>query len=264
VFSYPGSPDNWRRRLWVAHLHAGPHSVISHGSAARLHGMVAVRGWPVVVSVDRNHRHALAGTRRYRAGDLDAADVTSIDGLAVTSRARTVFDLSAGSSVTRLKRLIEEELVGQTVNLAELADVLERTRRRGKPGVAKLCAALDQLGPGDGVPHSELERLLDRVIEMSGVPTPLHEQPLPSSGGVRGFVDRFWPDARLIVEADGRKWHTRRADIARDHDRDLEAARHGFLTVRMIWERLTHDSEACAAALRDVHDLRRLTANLGR
>lgn len=132
--------------------------------------------------------------------------------------------------------------------------MLDSLRRPGKRGVRSLGRALDQVGPGDTLPRSELEALLDRVIELSGLPAPLHEQPLPSFGGLAGFVDRTWPEARLIVEADGRRWHTRQQDIARDHDRTLEAARHGYLTLRLIWERLRNDPLETAQALVEVHD----------
>ena len=41
---------------------------------------------------------------------------------------------------------------------------------------------------------------------------------------------RAYSDCRLIIEADGRRWHTRVADLRRDHERDAEAARVGWQT----------------------------------
>ena len=57
VYSAPGHCETWNRSLWLAHLHAGPDSVVSHQSAGRLHdytqvpvGIVSLMG-----SVDRRH-----------------------------------------------------------------------------------------------------------------------------------------------------------------------------------------------------------------
>jgi very-short-patch-repair endonuclease len=51
-----------------------------------------------------------------------------------------------------------------------------------------------------------------------------------------GFVDRCWPEAKLILEIDGRRWHARERDMAKDRARDREAARLGWQTVRVLDE----------------------------
>ena len=260
VYCFPGYRPTWRWRLWVAFLHAGPDSVISHTSAGRLHRCSALIGWPVEVMVRQADRHALPGTVRHRIDDLEPGDIVHVDGLPVTSPARTIVDLAAGATVARLTRTLEDAIVEGSVRAEEVAIVLQRVRRRGKPGVRTLCDVLDRLGPGDGLSRSELERMLDHVVDLAGLPEPVREHPLPSDGSMRGFVDRCWPAARLIVEADGRKWHSRRQEIARDHDRDTEAARRGYLTLRMMWERLQHDPLGSGRALREVYDLRAAAA----
>ena len=60
-------------------------------------------------------------------------------------------------------------------------------------------------------------------------------------------------EARWIIEADGRKWHERRRQMAKDSVRDTEAARCGHLTTRWMWEHLDSDPEGCAAALADIY-----------
>lgn len=254
VYHFPGHPDTWERRIWVAHLHAGPESVIAARSAARWHRLGPISGDPVELHVTRTATRALPGTVRHRANDLDPSHTTVVRGLPVTTPARSIIDLAPLVSAARLAKILETAHVDKQCPVEAVAAMLDSLRRPGKRGVRALTAALDEVGPGEGMARSELEALLDHVIELSGLPAPLHEAPLPSSGSILGFVDRTWPDARLIVEADGRRWHTRRRDIARDHDRSLEAARHGYLTVRLIWERLRHDPAETAAALGDIHD----------
>jgi very-short-patch-repair endonuclease len=61
------------------------------------------------------------------------------------------------------------------------------------------------------------------------------------------IVDALIPAWRLIVEADGRRWHSRVNDRERDHDRDNVAAARGFrvmrFTHRMLTRRLDHVDE---------------------
>ena len=72
-----------------------------------------------------------------------------------------------------------------------------------------------------------------------------------------GFAAFITTIALLIVEADGRRWHTRTADFARDRRRDRQAATRGWLTVRISWEELMSDPGGVAADLRAVYDQRR-------
>jgi hypothetical protein len=253
VYAFPGHRPSWRRTLWAAHLHAGPASVIGFESAAQLQGFPQARRGAVAVIVPSTAKAAPPAVRWHRLGDLVGREIGAVDGLPVTLPARTLMDLGARLGVTTLRAAVEHAAVERLCTLGEVGAVLARVRRRGKPGVAKLERVLDDLGSGATVPRSELERLLDLAIRDAGLPRPHHEYPLP--GATRPeFVDRAWPAARLIVEADGRRWHSRRAQQARDADRDLLAATHGWLTVRLMWERLRHDRPAVAAALRRIHD----------
>jgi very-short-patch-repair endonuclease len=74
------------------------------------------------------------------------------------------------------------------------------------------------------------------MLDRSPLPRPLHEHPLPTDRTYRGFVDRCWTEALLILEIDGRAWHSRERDMARDRARDREAARHGWQTLRILDE----------------------------
>lgn len=253
VYGLPGQRTSWMRRLWVAYLGAGESACVGFQSAGRLHHFGGVaQGWLTLI-VDRPRRHAPDGVVWHRLDDLDPGDVQVLHGLRVTRPARTVVDLAVVCSRSRLAEVVEDGIVKGLVDVAGVGSALGAVRRRGKPGVAKLCDVLDMLGSGEGVPRSELERLLDDVISLSGLPPPIHEHPLPSVQCLIGFVDRCFAEAHLIVEADGRKWHERRRNMARDSERDIEAARCGFLTTRMMWEHLTSDPKGMATSLVDIY-----------
>lgn len=257
VYGFPGNPDTWWRRVWIAHLHAGPESAVSHRSSGRMQQLGPIEGEPIDLIVPR-HKAAIGtdGVRRFRLTDLRPEHVTTVDGLPVTTPARTIVDLASVLSPSRLRRIVEHSEVTRRCPLVAVAATLDDLRGSGKPGVRALCDVLDEMGPGE-IPRSQLERYADEVIDLTRLPRPRHEYPLPTVALLKGFVDRCWPDVRLIVEADGRRWHTRRAQIALDHDRDLEAARCGYQTLRLTWERLRSDPEGTAVALRDIYDQRR-------
>jgi hypothetical protein len=241
VLGFAGHRDSLRRRCWIAVLNAGDDAVLSHGTAGLLHGMWPLDAGPIEVTVPRGHTRALAGTTRHRPRVLEPRHLHQIDGLTVTTAARTILDLSAQVRDRRLAEIVEHCEVERICSLMTVGAELGRTRRRGLPGVRRLESVLDLLGGGEPVPHSELERLGDQVRRLAGLPEPLHEHPLPSARGRLGFVDRAWPEAMLIVEYDGRRWHTRRSQMNKDHQRDLEASALGWHPLRLTWEQLADD-----------------------
>ncbi len=54
-------------------------------------------------------------------------------------------------------------------------------------------------------------------------------------------VDAVIPEWRLILEADGRAFHTKRADFERDRQRDNLAAAQGYRVMRFTYRALTKD-----------------------
>jgi very-short-patch-repair endonuclease len=99
---------------------------------------------------------------------------------------------------------------------------------------------------------STLERKLVELIDAAGLPRPRSQFPFPGRLFTNGCVDAAYVDAKLVIEADGRAWHTRIADIKRDHERDADAARHGWQTLRLLYENITDDPDGTAAIVRDV------------
>lgn len=130
----------------------------------------------------------------------------------------------------------------------------ERCVRRGKPGVRLTEETLDLLGPGESMHRSELEKLLNTALRHARLPEPSREHPLPSVQAMTGFVDVCFPEAKWIIEADGRKWYERRQQMTKDAERDTEAARCGYLTTRKMWEHLSNDPDGCAEAFIDIYN----------
>jgi predicted transcriptional regulator of viral defense system len=80
--------------MLAAVLACGPGAVLSHTSAAALHGL-REEGPRTHVTVRRPGPHSSERIVVHRTRRLDPADVTSIDGIRVTTIARTTLDLAA-------------------------------------------------------------------------------------------------------------------------------------------------------------------------
>jgi hypothetical protein len=256
VLGFPGHPDSFERSCWIAQLHAGDDAALSHGTAGLLQRLWPIEKGQIELIVPRGHSRPLVGTRRHRPRSLDPSQVHELEGLRMTTPLRTVLDLSGQLMVPRLVEVVQHCEVEGICPLVSIGAELARVRRRGLPGVQQLETVLDLVGPGPGLPRSELERRGDEVRARAGLPEPQHEHPLPSARGRLGFVDRAWLEAKLIVEYDGRRWHTRRAEIDRDHRRDLEASALGWQPLRMTWEQLTDDPEGTAELWRATYEHR--------
>lgn len=119
---------------------------------------------------------------------------------------------------------------------------------------------LDARASGPSTPRSLLERAADDLLATTTLPLAEREYPLPGllgrAGADVGFVDRAWPDVKLIVEIDGRRWHAREADMAKDRRRDRQAAAAGWQTLRVLGEEVADVSDAVVQEITDAHRAR--------
>lgn len=97
---------------------------------------------------------------------------------------------------------------------------------------------------------------------MTGLPEPVRQFPLPGHDLGQEFADLAYLDAMLLVEADGRRWHSRISDLRRDHARDAEASRAGWETLRFVYEEITAAPDQVGATVAAVRATR--LAQLGR
>lgn len=244
VYSLAGWPESWRRSLWAAHLHVSPASVVSHEAAAALHGLILFRPGPVVVTVPHgDHERPMNEVRVHQSTDLVPAHVARIDGLPVTTVARTLLDLAAVAGRDRLGRSLDDAHVSKLCPLSDVQNLYEELRRPGKRGMKRLGRLLAARGPGYVPPESVLERRLHGVLDDPRLPKPRRQFPLPWRGPAEQRVDLAFPEHKVIVEADGRRWHTRMDQMAADRRRDREALNQGWRVYRFVWEEITGNAE---------------------
>ena len=242
---------------WSDHaavLACGPGALLSHRSAADLHGIRRTSSPRVEVTAPRGRRGP-RGISVHRSRLVHPEDRTTVDGIAVTSVARTLVDLADVLSMPDLQRAINEaELLG-LFDLAALERAIARLpNRRGR---GRLRRALELYRPAAGFTRSNPERDFLALCRNHGLP-------LPSANlSVAGQeVDMIWRDARLIVEIDGGEVHRTTRAFYEDRRRDRALAAQGFQVVRVT----EADLENPAALAAEMKTLRwtRLQEAVGR
>lgn len=259
VFVVGGSSDTFHRRVWVAVLAAGPEAVASHRLAARLHSMRGFGREGIDVLVHERFHHTAPRGASHTTSWLPPAHLTRIDGIPVTTAARTLFDLAGLTSPKRLRAgrpYVHEKRVARALDtamveglpIAEVAHVLATMGKRGRPGTA-LVRRLVAARTDDYTPtESELEDLVVAVLSRYELPLPERQLDLGHDTRI-GRVDFAYRSPPLVIEADGRPFHMTLTDADNDRWRTTELVAAGFPVIRVTWRDLTHDPQRFAAAV---------------
>ena len=179
-----------------------------------------------------------------------------IQGFEVASESETILQIARNLDVDQLEHVVDFALARRTVTIEELSQVVGAAT--GVPGVGKLRPIVGYRSPNSyQPPTSELERLLYGVLDHPDLPAYQRQTPLQLSE-VPATVDAYIPSWKTIVEADGRRWHQRQADMMLDRRRDNEALASGFVIVRLMWADLRDRPDDCLDVIRRIGLVRRL------
>jgi hypothetical protein len=239
---------------FAAVLVAGPRAALSHREAAALHALVPAPGTRIELTTPSQRR--VAGVTVHRAR-LEATDVATVDGVPVTTVARTLVDLAGVVPRERLGKAMEAAERSHRLHMREIDAVLARTRGRNGQGHERVKRALAQLASiGATVTRSVLEDRFLALLDAHGLP-----RPSANAWAETMEVDAVWPAARLAVELDGWDAHKTRDAFQRDRTRsnDLQAA--GWTILRFTYADVTQRSGETAA--RVVRALAQATAATG-
>jgi very-short-patch-repair endonuclease len=195
----------------------------------------------LVFTSGHGDHHRQPGVTVHQLRDLLPHHATDVEGMPTTTAARTIVDLASVVGFGRLKQLVENAVLDHLTTDDEVGALLHEIARPGKRGVKKLTRLLALRAPGEPVPDSVLERMLLAALRIVGLPDPVPQYPHPRRQIGTGWVDFAYPEAKLILEADGRRWHERIAQLGFDVARDKAAARVGWLTMRFLHEELRAD-----------------------
>jgi very-short-patch-repair endonuclease len=217
----------------AAVLSCGRDALISHRTAAAVWGLLATDQTMIDVTILRSGVRSRPPIRIHSTGILHPTDIAVVDGIPVTSIPRTLLDLAARLRPDVLLRAVEQAVRLNLFDLAAVDAAIGRSpRREGVPRLRQVLA--DYREPP--VTRSELERSFLALVEQSGLPRPRVNTTVASLE-----VDFFWPGSRLVVELDGRAYHTSPRAFERDRRRDAILLRAGCRVLRITFRRLQDD-----------------------
>ena len=221
----------------------GDGAVISHSSAAVLHGLPI---WASAVSQVHLTRDRMGGGKnrtqvRVHGARLAPEDVTAIEGVAVTSLCRTVLDLCRTLPVEQAVAAGDRAL-GYGMVVEALEEALLRLGR--SPGVRTAGRAIQLM---DGRSESAGESVSRVRIISDGLPAPEPQLVVRSPNGTFvARVDFGWKEQQTVGEFDGKIKYGRLLnpgqrieDVVAEEKKREDAIRDlGWKVVRWVWEDL--------------------------
>jgi len=237
----PLSAEARHRQLVAATLPlVAGDAVVSHRSAAVLHGLPLLDPPPEQVELTRST--ARGGKNRsllhLYAAPLPPDEVTEIEGLPVTSLARTVVDLGRSLPFDAAVVTGDPALhAGLDPGLLEASLALAAFR----PGVAAARRAVRFL---DGLSESPGESLSRVGMARDGIPKPKLQLRVPvEPGRLVARCDFGWPKYKTVGEFDGkvkyekllRPGETMRDVVWREKKREDALRDLGWQVVRWLW-----------------------------
>lgn len=159
------------------------------------------------------------------------------DELPVTSVPQTLLDLAATATLEVVRSALGAAEYRRLLNI----EAVRATLGQGRPGSKTLRAAVAAHEPKFGWTKSRFERAFLDLCRRHGIPLPR------VNVRVAGWlVDAVWDDRKVVIELDGHRNHRTRAQLNRDHQRDLELRAAGFKVARYTEAQLRDHPEQVA------------------
>jgi very-short-patch-repair endonuclease len=226
VFAIGHVPRSRTSRWHAAVLALGATAVLSHRSAAALWGILG-GAVPTEITVAPGAGHRRRDGLIVHRSCLTADDITTRDGVRVTSLERTLRDLAAVSELWVVERAFEEAQVQHDLKPDPLAAVvLSHPRARGN---AKLRAVLAEAVDPEAV-RSILELRFLKLCAAHVI-----RRPLVNVAVGPWLPDFRWEAEGVIVETDGVRFHRTAATRRRDAEKQAFLEGLGYEVSRVTW-----------------------------
>ncbi len=183
------------------------------------------------------------GIRLHRPRFLDDKDLTEHRGIPVTTVARTLLDCAVAGLGIDIGSMLNRAALLQILDAREVWDVLARypTHR----GARRLDGALREEHP---FTRSGLEQALLELVRRAALPRPKVNHGV-WAGDELFEVDFYWPDAGVIVEVDGARYHSTRWQRRRDAEKTARLRAAGLIVLRFSDAEIAGTPERVLAAI---------------
>jgi very-short-patch-repair endonuclease len=239
IYRTGGAPDVWEQRVMCACLEG--RAMASHRTAAPLWRLEGFPEHRIEVVVRRGVRFAREGVVVHESLDLDRIEPVVLRGIPTTPLDRTILDLGAVMRFQDYDLFVQRVVASGRITWQQLLDVLVRHARRGRDGVGRLRAVLDERY-GIVPAGSDFEVLVERLLVDQGLPKPVRQHEIRSAKGwFIARVDLAYPELKIAIELDGRAFHSDAEAFERDRERQNKLVLRGWTVLRFTWKQLLEE-----------------------
>lgn len=250
VYRVAGAPTTMRQQLRAAVWAHDGLTVVSHRSATTAHGIDLPCDPVVEVAINRPFTPDLEGVVVHRSSDLAAHHLTELDGLPITTMARTIIDLGAVQPWWIVERVLETAVSRRLVTIAEVQALREELSKRGRAGVGIVGGILERRGLGDADSHSVLEAMFANIWRDHEIEGLVYQHHVVVAGRDR-YIDFAVPHLKVAFELKGYEHHSRWATFVDDCVRGAELTLLGWTVIEFTWDDVVHRPGYVARVVRE-------------
>jgi very-short-patch-repair endonuclease len=228
VYFSPGAELTPLVRARAGWLWSRRRGIVAGLSASALHG---ARWVDVTAPLEILHsnRNPLPGLR-VRGNRIEDDEVALIDGVPVTTPARTALDLGCWYPTGDAVAAIDDLLRASDLKVAEVEALMQRyPSRRG------IHVARNAIGLADPGAQSPKESWLRLLLIRVALPRPQTQIPVQDEfGDVIAYLDMGWEKLKVGVEYDGEQHRSDRRQYGWDIRRLEMLERLGWIVIRVV------------------------------
>ena len=228
VYVTPGVELTPRLRAHAGWLWSGRRGVIAGLSASALHGAKWVDPAAPLEIIHAN-RNPLPGIR-VRGGEIAEDEVVVVEGIPVTTPARTALDLGCWNPKSEAVAAMDALVRATNLKMPDV-DLLVQ-RYPGRRGIRQARGALSLV---DGGAQSPKETWLRLLLIQAGLPRPQTQiQVCDEFGNTFAYLDMGWASMKVAVEYDGDHHQSDRRQYTWDIRRLEVLECLGWIVIRVV------------------------------
>ena len=236
-------PPSAASHVWAVLLRAGPRARVSGPTSLWFHGL-RVRGTRIYISVPESRHVVVDGAVIIRDRRPDDGGVY-VEGIPSVTRQRAVVDSLRLLPPTEGREVLHEALRRGWVDLGYLDQSCRDLK--GHRGLVNLRRQTAYAHSGS---RAESERVLLRLLRRRRLTgwrfnVAIHDR----YGRLIGVGDCVHEASGIVVEVDGRAWHSTAQRFQRDRTRQNMLANGDWHILRFTWEDLTQRPAAVMASI---------------
>lgn len=249
VYQLAGANTTDQSRLRAVLIRAGKDALATGPSALALWKFDAIGdGWKQhgrpYIQIPPNRHLELEGVEILRE---PAPTCRTIDGIDVVTRDKAVIDSLRLLPDEDGREVLHRALQLRWIDLQKLEYWTALLFRRR--GVAQLKAHLADARTGT---HAESERRMVRILRRARIKGWQVNVAVHDEAGLIGYGDFVFEKSRIVLEVDGRAWHTTPDRFQRDRTRQNRLVKAGWKVLRYTWQDLTERPDQIAMQIKSL------------